>query len=147
MRISTKVEYGLVALTDIAFYSEKNVVSTADIAKRQNISQKYLEQILMRLKQAGLLKATKGAGGGYSLSRSADKILMTDVLDALDNSLLADNEHYEDDRLSELKESANVCFWNKINEQLRRFTDNMTLRDFMSLCSEHKQSVWDLYVI
>ncbi|MBP0966066.1 MAG: Rrf2 family transcriptional regulator [Oscillospiraceae bacterium] len=147
MKISTKVEYGLVALTDIAIHSEKSVVSTVDIAKRQHISQKYLEQILMRLKQAGLLRAVKGVGGGYMLAKSADKITMSEVLDALDHSLLAENEHYDDERTSELKESANACFWNIINGQIRTYTENMTLLDFISKCSAHKMNEWDMYVI
>ena len=92
MKVSTRVEYGLIALADIAINSvEGAVVPTSDISKRQSISQKYLEQILVSLKNAGFIKAHKGSGGGYSLTRSAEKITMYEVLSALDDSILADS--------------------------------------------------------
>ena len=89
MKVSTRVEYGMLALTDIALYSENgSSVSGPDIAERQNISQKYLEQILTHLKQAGLIRAQKGLRGGYTLSRPADSIRLSEVLNALDNGIL-----------------------------------------------------------
>ena len=81
MRISTRVEYGMLALTDIALYAENGTsVSAPDIAERQNISQKYLEQILTQLRQAGLIRAQKGLGGGYALSREPDKIKLSEFI-------------------------------------------------------------------
>ena len=78
MKISTRVEYGILALTDIAMYSEcGSSVSAPDIAVRQNISHKYLEQILIHLRQAGLIRAQKGLHGGYTLSRPADRIRLS----------------------------------------------------------------------
>ena len=73
MKVSTRVEYGMLALTDIAMHSESGSrVSAPDIAERQGISQKYLEQILTHLKQAGLIRAQKGLRGGYALTRPDD---------------------------------------------------------------------------
>ena len=64
MKVSTRVEYGLLALADIALYSENGTsVSGPDIAEREDISRKYLEQILTHLKQAGLIRAQKGLHG------------------------------------------------------------------------------------
>ena len=81
MKVSTRVEYGMLALTDIAMYAANGTsVSAPDIAEREGISQKYLEQILTHLKQAGLIRAQKGLRGGYTLSRPADRISIADVL-------------------------------------------------------------------
>ena len=89
MKVSTRVEYGMLALTDIALHSENgSSVSAPDIAERQGISQKYLEQILTHLKQAGLIRAQKGLRGGYALTRPAGKIRLSEILNALDNSIL-----------------------------------------------------------
>ena len=64
MRVSTRVEYGMLALADIVLYSENGTsVSAPEIAEREEISQKYLEQILTQLKQAGLIRAQKGLRG------------------------------------------------------------------------------------
>ena len=90
MRVSTRVEYGMIALTDIAINCEDgSSVSTSDISERQRISQKYLEQILPLLRQAGLVRAQKGIRGGYTLSHPVDEIFLSDILNALDNSILA----------------------------------------------------------
>ena len=81
MKVSTKVQYGMLALADIALYSENgSAVSGPEIAERQDISQKYLEQILTHLKQAGLIRAQKGLRGGYTLSRPADQVKQPDSL-------------------------------------------------------------------
>ena len=69
MRVSTRVEYGLIALMDIALHSENgSCVATWEIARRQNISKKYLEQILPQLRTGGFIKAQKGIRGGYTLA-------------------------------------------------------------------------------
>ena len=79
MKVSTRVEYGMLALADIAIHSEGGTsVSAPDIAERQDISRKYLEQILTHLRQAGLINAQKGLKGGYPLSRPAGMIRLSD---------------------------------------------------------------------
>ena len=94
MKINTKVELGIVALTDIAVHSENGEsVRSSDIADRQNISQKYLEQILLGLRQGKFVKAQKGIHGGYQLSRPADRIMLCDILNTLDNNILANDSN------------------------------------------------------
>ena len=145
MRISTKVEYGLVALADIAINSENDaVVPASDISERQNISQKYLEQILVSLKHAGFIRAHKGSGGGYSLTKSADKITMFEVLNALDNSILSDSIRHDTE--SNIRDQVNICFWNRVDSNLREFAETVTLADFIEGCKS-KENVWDMYVI
>ena len=138
MKISTRVEYGLIALTDIAINCEDgNTVSSADIAQRQNISQKYLEQIIMGLRQGGFVKGHKGSRGGYMLSRPAGKIYLSEILNALDNSILADVRDEDDEGGSDIRTSVDSCVWNKLNGYLRTFTGNLTLAD---LINEYKGS-------
>jgi Rrf2 family protein len=139
MRISTRVEFGIVALADIAIYSENgSTVSSADISQRQNISQKYLEQILVILRQAGFIRGQKGSRGGYTLTRPAGKISFQDILNALDNTILADTYISEDDKNeNDLRCSVNSCVWDKLNSYMREFTSNMTLADFID---HHKSS-------
>ena len=145
MRISTKVEYGLAALADIAIYSDNNsVVPASDISERQGISQKYLEQILVSLKHAGFIRAHKGSGGGYSLTRSAEKITMSEVLNALDNSILADS--IQSGSESSIRDQVNIRFWNRVDSNLREFAETVTLADFIAGCKS-KENVWDMYVI
>ncbi len=147
MKVSTRVEYGMLALTDIALYAgEGNSVSGPDIAERQGISQKYLEQILTHLKQAGLIRAQKGLRGGYTLSRPAEQILLSEVLDALDKDILEDPYHAGDGERT-LRGAVNACLWKKINQELIRFAQGRTLQDFTQECRERMNGEWDMYVI
>ena len=134
MKISTKVEFGIVALADIAIYSENgDTVSSADISRRQNISQKYLEQILVALRQAGFTRGQKGSRGGYTLARPASGITFAEILDGLDNNILADTYINDDGSSGDLRETVNCCIWEKLNGYMREFTAKMTLADFIEL--------------
>ena len=148
MKVSTRVEYGLMALVDIALHSEKGEsVSTTDIAERQKISQKYLEQILPQLRQAGLIKAQKGLRGGYRLTKSAEEIYLADVFNALDDSILAEMESPEVEGNGALRGCINECLWGKINKNLSDFARKKTLGEFLAECRGKTSQEWDLYVI
>ena len=69
MKLSTKGRYGLRAMIDLALYSEEEPVSIQSIANRQNISESYLEQLVRKLRTAGLVTSVRGAGGGYQLAK------------------------------------------------------------------------------
>ena len=147
MKLSTRVEYGMLALTDIALYSgEGNSVSGPDIAERQGISQKYLEQILTHLKQAGLIRAQKGLRGGYTLSRPAEQIRLSEALNALDKDILED-PYAAGDGDQSLRGAVNACLWKKINQELIRFAAGKTLQDFLQECRSRMNGEWDLYMI
>lgn len=148
MRISTRVEYGMLALADIALYAENGTsVSAPDIAERQNISQKYLEQILTQLKQAGLIRAQKGLRGGYALSREADKISIAEILNALDNSILEELSISEGENGRSLRSAVNTCLWERMNGLLLDFAKNKTLSEFIQECRDRLSGEWDLYII
>lgn len=144
MKVSTRVEYGLIALTDIVIHGENGVsVSAPEIAQRENISHKYLEQILLLLRQAGFIKAQKGLRGGYVLACSPDGITLADVLNALDKGILADMDEKSD---GEIGGAVNACFWEKINNSLNAYAKNLTLSDFAAQCRD-SGGKWDMYVI
>src|SRR5690349_23720054 len=80
MNISVKGEYALHAIFDLAVQRRGEPIKIADIAKRQNIPQKFLELILAGLKQGGFVESRRGAEGGYLLARSSDEITVGQVL-------------------------------------------------------------------
>ena len=139
MKISTRVDLGIIALADIAINSNKGVaVSASEIAQRQSISQKYLEQVIVGLRQGGFVKGLKGSRGGYMLSRPADKIYLSEVLNALDNNILADT--YDAEQENEIRESVNSCLWEKLNGYLRKFTESMPLADLIKQCRSDSEA-------
>lgn len=87
MMFTTKTEYGLKAMVYLAQIKNKQPVSLKQIAKSEHISQSYLEQIFSKLKANDLVKAEKGAEGGYFLSRPANKINVFEIVEALEGPL------------------------------------------------------------
>lgn len=149
MKISSKVECGIIALVDIAINSnDGQVVSIADIAARQNISAKYLEQILIALKQANLIRGQKGSRGGYRLARNADKITFNEVINALDITILCDTyiDDFQDG--AAFKSTINDCLWDKMTAYMKSFTEKITLAEVAEQCQyAHNESDAYMYYI
>lgn len=80
MKISTKGRYALRLMTDIAIYGGEGYVSLKDVAARQGISVKYLEQIAGSLSKAGLLRSSRGSQGGYQLTRAPEAYSLGSIL-------------------------------------------------------------------
>jgi Rrf2 family iron-sulfur cluster assembly transcriptional regulator len=89
MKLSTKGRYAMVALADLALARADDLVSLAAISKRQDISLPYLEQLFVKLRRAGLVEAARGPGGGYKLARSPDAIRVSEILEAVDETVSA----------------------------------------------------------
>ena len=87
MIISSKGKYGLVALMDICLYSGSEAVTLKSVSKRQNISERYLEQIFSILRKGGIITSKKGAQGGYFLARTAADITVGEILNILEGDL------------------------------------------------------------
>ena len=85
--LSKKTKYGIKALSYIARHASEKPVQVAVISSHENISHKFLESILLSLRKTGMLGAKKGKGGGYYLLKSADKILMSDVIRQLEGPI------------------------------------------------------------
>jgi len=129
MKLSTKGRYGLRALIDLALYSEHEAVSINSIAKRQNISDSYLEQLMRKLKKAGLVKSLRGAGGGYRLAKPAIEISVGDVLRALEGDLDAVTCKAAQDNGG--CQTADLCVtryvWQQINDSITQAVDSIML--------------------
>ncbi len=89
MKLSTKGRYAVVALAGLALEPPGTRVNLAEIARREDISLSYLEQLFVKLRRAGLVEATRGPGGGYELAHPAEEISIADVLVAVDETISA----------------------------------------------------------
>lgn len=87
MKLSTKGRYAMVALADIAMQKGDTRVSLSEIARRQDISLAYLEQLFVRLRRAGLVESVRGPGGGYRLARVPEEIRVSEVLEAVEETV------------------------------------------------------------
>jgi len=89
MKLSTKGRYAMVALADLALARPDELVSLAEISKRQDISLPYLEQLFVKLRRAGLVEAVRGPGGGYKLAKSPAEIRVSEVMEAVEETVNA----------------------------------------------------------
>ena len=87
MRLTTKGRYAVTAMLDLAIHHDQGPVTLADIARRQGISLSYLEQLFARLRKRGLVRSSRGPGGGYRLGRAAEDIAVGGVIGAVDESV------------------------------------------------------------
>ena len=129
MKLSTKGRYGLRALIDLAQYSSGGPVSTASISARQDISERYLEQLMSMMKKAGLVKSIRGAGGGYVLAKDMCEISVGDVLRTLEGSLEpVDCAGLEPEGMCSASDSCVAKYvWQRINESINRTVDEIRL--------------------
>ena len=92
MKLSTKGRYAMVAMVDLALLlrgTGVRHVSLAEIARRQDVSQAYLEQLFVKLRRAGLVESVRGPGGGYRLAREPVDIRVSEVLEAVEETVSA----------------------------------------------------------
>jgi Rrf2 family iron-sulfur cluster assembly transcriptional regulator len=131
MKLSTKGRYGLRAMIDLAVYGRGEAVPLASVAERQHISVGYLEQLMAKLKKAGLIISTRGAMGGYQLSKKPDEISVGDILRALEGSLNAVEcpGLSKEDGCQESDFCVTKYVWQKMNESITKTVDEMKLSE------------------
>lgn len=133
MKLSTKGRYGLRAIIDLARYAEEEPVSISNIAARQEISERYLEQLVGLMKKAGLVKSIRGAGGGYVLAKDMDEISVGDVLRALEGSLepVKCAAFYTEDGCMASDGCVTKYVWQKINDNINHTVDEIRLSELV----------------
>ena len=128
MKLSTKGRYGLRALIDLAQYGEQEAVSIQSISARQQISDSYLEQLVRKLKKAGLVTSVRGAQGGYRLARPAEEISVGDVLRALEGSMEAVSCQEGENPSCVGKDLCVARFvWQKVNKSIQETVDSIMI--------------------
>jgi len=89
VKLSTKGRYAMVALADLALAPEGALVTLAEVSRRQDISLPYLEQLFVKLRRAGLVESVRGPGGGYRLARAPEQIRVSEIFEAVDETVSA----------------------------------------------------------
>lgn len=132
MMVSTRGRYALRVLLDLAEHQDGGYIPMKDIARRQAVSKKYLEQIMPALTKAGLVEAVHGVGGGYRLSRSPEEYRIGEILRLTEGDLAP---------VACLSRGAPPCgrssecrtlwMWNRFNQMTNAFFDSITLFDLL----------------
>lgn len=131
MRISTRGRYALCVMLDLAQHYKEGPVALKDIASRQSISKKYLEQIVALLNRPDYLRTTRGAQGGYMLARTPDKYTVAEILKLSEGSL-APVPNLEDP--SEAAAAADfqlLPIWQGLYSVVNEYLESITLQDIL----------------
>ena len=132
MKISTKGRYARRLMVDLALSGQGQPISLKDVAQRQQLSDKYLEQIVTPLSRAGLVRSVRGAGGGYLLTRRPEEYTVGEILRPLEGDL-APVECATDAQFCERSgQSVTVELWQQIHRAVSEVVDRTTLADLVA---------------
>jgi Rrf2 family protein len=131
MRVSAKAEYACVAMMELAAsYNEPQPVRIKTIAEAQGIPPRFLVQILLQLKTAGLVASVRGAAGGYQLARPPESISLAAVINAIDDRTLAPRSALTDINRSRAIDVL-LAVWKEIQLEEQRLLENLTLAELL----------------
>jgi len=147
MKISTRIRYGARAMLELAYHYGEGPIELKEIAKKENISLKYLEQVINPLRAAGLVKAVRGAKGGYSLAKPPSEICLYDVVETLEGPL----------NLLECLRDSKVCqkvpscvtrdIWREVSEAISKIFYSITLEDMVNRKRDKEERNSPMYQI
>lgn len=138
MKLSTRGEYGLRAMFDLALRQGQGPVPLKDIAERQDISGHYLEQLIASLRKAGLVKSVRGAQGGYMLGRPPNEITVGDIVRVLEGPIGPTECVSEEETVSCNRSETCIArrVWERVRDSIIEVMDSITLED---MCLEAKK--------
>ena len=133
MKLSTRGRYGPRAMLDLALHYGKGPVSLKNIARRQEISERYLEHIMIVLQSAGLVQSTRGSRGGFSLAKLPEEIKLSQIIQAVEGSI-SPVACVDDPKLCD---RVGVCvtyeIWKKLKKAMFEVFDSVTLEDMVKM--------------
>ena len=135
MKVSTRGDYASRALLSLALHSDdQGPTSVRDIAERTALPQPYLEQILLALKGAGLVRSKRGVGGGYVLARAPEDITLGQIVSAVDGPIVAGDfgEPHQNGACDHEGQCILLAVWAEVGHHMRTHLDSFTLADMVS---------------
>src|SRR5688572_20761640 len=135
MKVSTRGDYASRALLSLALHAEDGTpTSVRDIAERTGLPQPYLEQILLALKGAGLVRSKRGVGGGYVLARPVEDITLGQIVSAVDGPIVAGDfgEPHKDGACDHEGQCVLLAVWADVGHHMREHLDSFSLADMVA---------------
>ena len=133
MRLSTKGQYAVRAMVDLAYYSKDKPVTLQEIAEREDISINYLEQLFAKLRRKKIVNSVRGPGGGYVLAKKADEIRMGEIIEAVEESLAPVACVEGDNGCGRIDKCVTFKLWKGLGDRIKEFLNSITVQD---LCDD-----------
>ena len=132
MKLTTKGRYAVLALTELALAKDNSLVKITEIAVRQNISSTYLEQLLLSLKNSGLVVGVRGPNGGYKLSTSSENIMISDIINIVEGRMEARGCVSESGSCTGVSGRCMTHdLWDELSRHIELFLGQISLRDII----------------
>jgi len=139
VKLSTKGRYGVAAMYDLALHYGQGPISLKNVAKRQGISEHYLEQLMGTLRKAGYVQSIRGAQGGYTLTKDPAQITVGDIITIMEGPIAPVDCVLTDDTDNRYCDRAGACVtrgvWAKVRDSINEVLNSISLAD---LCREDK---------
>jgi len=136
MKLSTRTRYGVRLMLDLAVNRDRGQIFLKDIAREEDISEKYLSLIIIPLKGAGLVNSTRGARGGYSLARDPAKITLKEIVDALEGETCLVDCVRNSSSCPRSGRCASRDLWTIVGQSISLALGSMTLEDLAKMSRE-----------
>jgi Rrf2 family protein len=147
MKISTKIRYGARAMVELASHYGEGPIELKEIAKKENISLKYLEQVINPLRADGLVKAVRGAKGGYSLAKPPSEICLYDVIETLEGPLNLLDCLHDTKACQKVSSCVTREIWKEVSDAMSKIFYSVTLEDMVNRKREMEKSNLPMYQI
>ena len=133
MKLTTKGRYAIMAMADLALFSEEKPVSLKEISARQNISLAYLEQLFIHLKEDKLVRSVRGVKGGYALERPASEIKLSNIFHAVNEEVKTLNCKKDSKKGCNNKSVKCIThnLWDKLDNHINGFFENIKLEELV----------------
>ena len=136
VKVSTRGDYASRALLSLALHADhEGPTSVRDIAERTGLPQPYLEQILLALKGAGLVRSKRGVGGGYVLTRAPEEITLAQIVSAVDGPIVVGDfgEPHQNGACDHEGQCVLLAIWADVGDRMRRLLEESTLADVAAI--------------
>lgn len=147
MKLSTRVRYGLRALIELADVQQDGPVLLDHIANNQGISRKYLDAIFARLKAAGIVTSSRGAGGGFQIAQDPRSITVADVFAGLEGPLVLVACHSQDRHCGHIEACPTSTLWADLSQTMTGYLQGITVWDLVLKKREKRQRGAGMYYI
>jgi len=147
MKLSTRVRYGLRALVELADIQRNAPVLLDVVAKRQDISRKYLDSIFSALKAAGLVTSSRGAGGGFLLARTPKEVTVADVYRAIEGDISLVDCSQGGEKCRAQEDCATTLLWTRLSRLLAIEMEKVTVEQLLVEKRKRKEGRSAMYYI
>ena len=134
MRVSSRTDYGVRALYDLALHFGEGTVQSREIAARQHMPEAYLHQVLSALNRGGLVRSVRGPSGGHELAREPSEITLYDAFEVLDGTEIAKSHPHH----AQSGQDPVHGVWHELNEISVEFLKSITLEDLVTRSKLHQ---------